>query len=171
MVGDIVSAQKTQIYFSRQYRHLKPNNRERLFFLLMFVLPCLTIFLFFYTKISYGLAIWVKQALSAYIPENSLGIASGDLIPVFGEVYYVQIPSTMPSYHEIIVNLAVSLLLFCLCFLYTKKSKGGNPLSIYLSITLLIHIVSCMLGNYNDLSKKNCVINAYMVRFYYGWHN
>jgi len=43
-------ALKTQIYYSRTYRHWKPNKKERLFFLLGCVVPCVVIFLFFYTS-------------------------------------------------------------------------------------------------------------------------
>ncbi len=134
--------QKTQIYFSRTYRHLKPDSKERLFFLLGCVLPCLVCFLFFYTKISYLLANWVKGALSVAIPESSLGIAYGEFLPLFGGVYYVRIPSTMPSFHEVTINLAVTLLLLFICFLSSRNSKGGRPLSIYFAIILLTHLVA-----------------------------
>lgn len=134
--------QKTQIYFSRPYRHLMPDSKERWFFLLGCVLPCLVFFLFFYTKISYLLAIWVKDALSFAIPESSLGIAYGEFLPLFGGVYYVQIPSIMPSFQEVTINLATTLLLLFICFLPSRNSKGGTPLSIFFAIILLTHLVA-----------------------------
>lgn len=134
--------QKTQIYFARTYRHLKPNSKERLLFLLVCVLLCIIFFLFLYTKVSYMLAVWVKQALSVLIPESSLGIAYGEFLPFFGGVYYVRIPNTMPSFQEVVINLAVTLFLLFICFLPSRKSKGGTPLSIYFAIILLTHLVA-----------------------------
>lgn len=134
--------QKTQIYFARTYRHLKPNNKERWLFLLGCVLPCIVLVLFFYTKISYVLSVWAKQALTAVIPESFLGITFGEFLPVFGGVYYLQIPSTMPSFQEVSLNLAVTLLLLYICLLPIKNSKGGTPISIYFSMILLTHLVA-----------------------------
>ncbi|KJS21708.1 MAG: hypothetical protein VR72_09465 [Clostridiaceae bacterium BRH_c20a] len=141
MSGQTVG-QKMQIYFSRSYRHLKPDSKERLFLLLGCVLPCVVFFLFFYTKISYLLAVWVKEALTVTIPESSLRIAYAEFLPFFGGVYYVQIPSTMPSFQEITLNLAVTLILLFICFLPSRNSKGGTPLFIYFAIILLTHLIA-----------------------------
>lgn len=134
--------QKTQIYFSRPYRHLKPDSKERLFFFLGCVLPCLVGFLFFYTKISYLLAVWVKESLSTVITESSLGIAYGEFLPFFGGVHYAQVPSTMPSFQEVAINLAVTLLLLFTVFLFSRYSIGGKPIYIYFTIILLTHLIA-----------------------------
>ncbi|QNB45470.1 hypothetical protein BR63_03540 [Thermanaerosceptrum fracticalcis] len=148
---------KTQIYFSRSYRHLKPNSKEQLFFLLWVVLPSLIIFLFFYTKISYLLAVWIKEALSLVIPVISLGIGYGEFLPLFGGVYYVQIPSKMPSFQEVTTNLVVTLLLLFICFFLIKSSKRGTPLLIYFAIILLIHLVA---GTYFMFAKDSYPYSA-----------
>lgn len=133
---------KTQMYYSRSYRHLEPDKKERLFFLLGCVLPCVVLFLLFYTEISYLLANWVKDTLLATIPESSLGIVYGEFLPVFGGIYYVQVPSAMPSFQEVNINLAVTLILLFMIFYISGKSKAGTPLSIYFGIVLLTHLVA-----------------------------
>ena len=134
--------QKTQIYFSRTYRRLQPDSKERLLFLLGCFLPCLTLFLLFYTKITHFLAVWVNEALTAVIPKSSLSIAYGEFIPLFGGVYFVQIPSPQPSFQEVTVNLAVTLLLLVICFFPSRKTKGGTPLSIFFAIVLFTHLIA-----------------------------
>ena len=146
MEGDILSElnvqQKTQIYFARTYRHLKPDNKERWFYLLGCILPCLVLLLSFYTKISYALAVWVKRAFTAFIPESSLGIAFGEFLPFFGGVYYVEIPIVMPSIQEAAINIAVTLVLLYICFHHVRISKGGTPISIFFCMILLTHLIA-----------------------------
>jgi len=135
---------KTQIYYSRSYRHLEPNSREQLVFLLMCVLPCLILFCTYYSELSFQLAVLVKMEISNFIQESFLGIGYGDFLPVFGGVYFIDIPSKTPSFHEVVINLAATLLLLSMCFFSTKIRKGGTPLSIYFAITLLIHLIACI---------------------------
>lgn len=135
---------KNQIFFSRAYRHLKPNKKERLLFLLLCVLPCLILYLIFYTKISLALAIWVKQELSTCVPGSSLSIAYGEFLPIFGGAYFVQIPSKMPSFQEIAINLVATLVLLCIVFVIAKKKKGGTSLTIFFAIILLTHLIACI---------------------------
>lgn len=134
--------QKTQIFYSRPYRHLAPDSKVRLFFLLACVLPCTILFLYFYSRISYLLAGWVNGVLTAAIPESSLAIAYTEFLPIFGGIYYVQAPGSLPSLHELTINLGATLLLLFICLFPSRKKKGGTPLSIYFTIILLIHLIA-----------------------------
>ena len=136
--------QKSQIYLSRPYRRLKTKRRDRWRLFIGFLLPCLILFLFFYTQLTYKIAIWGEQILSPLIPESSLSIAYGKFLPFFGGIYYLQIPNTLPSLQEIIINILLTLLLLLISFLSLRKRKGGTPLTIYFSIILLIHLVSSL---------------------------
>lgn len=137
-------AEKTQVFFSRQYRHLKPDSRNSLIFLMVCVVPCVIFFLIYYTKITSVLCFWGKEALSSTIEESSLSIAYSDFLPFFGGVYYIQIPSTMPSFQEVFINLAVTLLVLFILFLPNRNSKGGTPITVYFAIILLIHLIACI---------------------------
>lgn len=134
--------QKAHIYFSRQYRRLKPDSKERFIFLLGFVLPCVITFLLFYTELTYMLAVWVKDALAVTIPASSLGISYGEFLPIFGGIYYVSLPTTLPTLQEIMINLSATLILLLICLFPSRKSKGGKPLSIFFAIVLLIHLIA-----------------------------
>lgn len=136
--------QKMQIYFSRAYRHLKPNKREQWLYLLLCVLPLIILYLMFYTNISLTLSLWVKQSLTACISETNLDIAYGEFLPIFGGVYFVEVPSKIPTLSESGINFIVTIILLSIIFIRAKIKKGGSPLSIYFSIILLIHLVACI---------------------------
>ena len=135
--------QKSQIYLARPYRRLKSKRKDRWLFLMVFMLP-LILFLSFYTQLTYTISIWGKQVLLSVIPESSLDIAYGKFLPFFGGIFYLKIPSTLPSLQEIITNIVLTLLLLLISFLSFRKRKGGTPLTIYFSIILLIHLVSSL---------------------------
>lgn len=136
--------QKAHIYFPRAYRHFKPNKKEQWLFLLFFVLPSLFLYLFLYTKISYAITAWVRQVLSKYILSSTLGIMDAEFLPLFGRVYYLSLPTKMPCLNEVAINLCVTLLLLLACFFFTKYKKGGTPVSVYFSLILMLHLVSCI---------------------------
>ncbi|MGD9676945.1 MAG: hypothetical protein AB7V16_01095 [Vulcanibacillus sp.] len=136
--------QKSQIYFSRIYRHLLPNRVERWIFLLGGVLPTILLFLLFYSKITYMLAVWANQVFSLISPKNSLGIGYEEFIPIFGGVYYVILPNKMPIFSELVINVVVTLLLLFILYLLYKKNTGSTSLIIYFNIILLIHLISCI---------------------------
>lgn len=106
------------------------------------VIPCIVIFLYFYTEISYLLADWVRNTLLRTFPEKTLGIVYGEFLPFFGGIYYVYLPGTLPSFQEATINLAVTLILLLICLFASGKSKAGTPLTIYFAIILLIHLIA-----------------------------
>lgn len=136
--------QKNKIYYSRTYRHFKSNGKKRWLFLLLWVLPCLIMFLFFYTKITYYLSLWAKEALSHFVPFSDLTVDYSMFLPVFGGVYYLQVPTSLPFTREIEINVVITLILLFILFFVLKGKRGGTPFSIYFIIILLIHLVACI---------------------------
>ncbi len=134
--------QKTQIYYPRTYRRLTPNKFSQWIYILLIVLPCLILLLLFYSKISLILSEYTARYLREALPGIEITIGHSEYIPYFGGVSFVSLPGKLPSFEFTVANLLISLALFIL-FTHVKKLKGA-PLFIYLSIALMIHIVSCL---------------------------
>ena len=133
--------QKNQIYYPRTYRRFQSDYKNQLLFLLICVLPSLILLLCFFPQLTNLLSRATQGCLSIVMPAEGLGIQYGEYIPFIGGVYFVSLPSNTPSFSLCMINLLVSFGLLWFCF--TSKRKG-KPLSIYFSIMLLIHVVSCI---------------------------
>lgn len=131
--------EKKQIYFFRTYRHWKIKRLTTVLFLLLFVLPLTILIFFFYDEMTWLLckgAEWILRTGAKMEPEMLTSV----FLPRLGEAYYLSLPTKLPGYGLILANLAVSLaLIWVLCF----GAKGQRPISIYLIITLFIHVISC----------------------------
>lgn len=130
-----------EMVYARTYRHLKANYKKMAAYYLLFALPCLAIFLLTYSKITNIISKWGLNILLTFVNEAKLGITSGEFIPYFGEVFFVTLPSKIPSLTLAIVNIIASLLLLIVCYNVKDRAK---PIAIYSTIALLIHLVACI---------------------------
>lgn len=138
---------KSKIFYARAFRHLDPNYKMVSMYFLFCVIPCIIIYVFTYSKISNLITNWVVKIIAEIAPEIELGIGYGEFIKFFGGIYYVELPSKLPSYTFIIVNLIVTLLLLLICSLI---KDGAKPVAIYATIALLVHMVSCCFFLFNS---------------------
>ena len=132
---------KSKIFYAHTYRHLKINYKEMILYYLLCALPLIIIYLFSYHKITYNISKWTFNILSLFVSKSEIGISSGEFLPHFGNVYFLTLPSKMPSFTLIIVNMVVTILLFILCS-YVKDN--AKPIAIYLAVALFIHWISCI---------------------------
>lgn len=132
---------KSKIFYSRTYRHLKPNYKKMSVYYLLFALPCLFVFLIKYSTITKIISIWCINILLEFAPKSQLSITSGEFLPYFGEVYFVTIPNKMPSITLIILNIIATQLLLIVCYNIKDRAK---PIAIYSTIALLIHLFTCV---------------------------
>lgn len=135
---------KANIYFSRTYRHFKVNSKEQLFYVFALILPTIVLYLLFYTEISSFISHLLIPPLKAVFPDESIGLASSEFFSLFGNIYYVKLPNSLPSYKEIILNLIFSIIFFIISLLANKKTDKKTPLPIYFAFILLIHMISCI---------------------------
>lgn len=141
---DLRKFKKNRIFFSRTYRHFAPESKKQWVFLLAVVLPCLVVFLFFFTELTFALSTWVRDSLTSFFPSDSIDIDYRRFLPIFGGVYFVRLPNKLPSGEETAINLIITLsAIFAILFAFRHK-KGGTPVSIYALIVLLLHLVSCI---------------------------
>ena len=143
-MGDPGKQKKNRIFFSRTYRHFAPDSRKQWFFLLVFVIPCMVVFLFFFTELTFTLSSWVKDSLTSFFPAGSLSISYRRFLPFFGGVYFVNLPNKLPTGEETAINLMVTLAAIFLILFVFRRKKGGTPLSIYAVMILLLHLISCI---------------------------
>lgn len=131
---------KAKMFYARSYRHLSPDYKMMAFYYLFCLLPCIIIYLFSYSKITLLLSKWVVGILSDIVPEVEVGISKGDFLYYFGEVHFVTLPSKLPSFTFIIINLIITMILL---LVFSVVKDGAKPVAIYATIALLVHLVSC----------------------------
>lgn len=134
---------RAKIYFSRTYRRFKVNTKEQIFYVFALIVPILVLFLLFYTELSKLITVIVSIPLSQVLPEGSVGIVESDFLPI-GGIYHLSLPTTIPSYTEIWINLLITLPLLVLSIYLTSREKKRTPLPIYFTVILAIHLVSCL---------------------------
>lgn len=132
------------IYFSRTYRHLKVNSKEQLIYVFALVVPTIIVFLLFYTEISRSICVLVSKPLISVFSAETVSITSAEFLPVFGGVYHLKLPNSLPSYNEIWLNLLITIILLTASLLGYKKKNKKTPLPIYFAFVLLIHLISCI---------------------------
>lgn len=132
---------KHKMFYARTYRHLKANYKNMALYYLLFCLPCLILFLVNYSKLTKIVSNWGLNILSFFVPASDMSIVSSEFIPRLGDVFYVSMPTKMPSLALIITNIVVVILSLIVC--YNAKDKA-KPIAIYSIITLLIHLFACI---------------------------
>lgn len=157
---------KSNIFYARTYRHLKINYKSMIIYYFLYAIPVIIVYLFSYSRITYAISKWTLNILYAFISRREIDILSGKFLPYFGDVYYLKLPSNMPSFTLIIINLVITFFLVILC-LHMKDS--AKPIAVYLISALLIHLSSCIfflvahnyfpytLVNYSELYMKQQV--------------
>ncbi|MEG1548703.1 MAG: hypothetical protein RR232_08300 [Clostridia bacterium] len=133
---------KAQIYFARTYRRLQPNTIWQAMYILLCVLPCVVVFLLCYSHLTYLISHYISNLLRYALPDDTvLRLRYGSFLPYFGGVYFINVPTRLPTASFTLINLFVSLMLIILCNIGKYK---GRPISVYLTIAITIHIISCI---------------------------
>lgn len=136
----IIPSEKKQIFYARTYRHLQFNLRDCLIFTFVFVIPLTVLSLFFYDELAGAMsycAAWFLHETTGITPT----FRASEFIPKLGLVYYLDFLTELPGYDVILTNILVTLVLGTVLSLGRLR---GKPLSVYLQITLFIHMVTCV---------------------------
>ena len=94
-----------------------------------------------------------SRVIANALPGVSITPAVTDFTP-FGEMYYLDFISQMPSPQELLFNLVLVIGVIALILLGSKSDK---PIAVYLLFTFLIHIISCV---YFIFETENFVYTA-----------
>ena len=138
---------KKTIYFMRFYRRLERNRTKDNIYTIVFILVYIIGLLIFYSKVTLEISNIIKQILSKYIAIEGLNVVGKEFIPMFGPIYYLEVPTVYPEYGMLIINIIICTI-GLISMVAIKKIYG--PMSIYLSMGFIVQIISCI---YFILSK------------------
>lgn len=119
---------KKKIYLSRTYRRLKVDRVSQNLYLFLWVIPCLFVFLYAYSKITFYLTDLAYLSLSSYLDINVMGKELSNFLPYFGGIYYLTIPDALPDNKFIAVNMMIALSILFIC---VSGNRSGHPVSIF----------------------------------------
>ena len=131
---------KRFVYYARTYRHLKIDKKKCFLYFALLVLPCLIGYLFWIQEITESMTKSGIYILEQIYPDRIFFSVSEEL-SVFGKVEYIQMPTVLPGFPMIFVNLVIMIL--SAAVLSTGKRKG-KPLSIYVLFSVVIHLINCI---------------------------
>lgn len=130
---------KQTIFYSRAYRHLKPNILLITLYFLLVAVPVSILFLLNYTNITVFITSFSKGVLEAVIPGVNIGINEGSFLSYFGNINFLSVPNFNINRSALVLNLIITIVLLIICKIAKDKYK---PFAIYSSINLLIHLAS-----------------------------
>lgn len=116
---------KKKIYLSRTYRRLKVDRVSQNLYLFLWVIPCLFVFLYAYSKITFYLTDLAYLSLSSYLDINVMGKELSNFLPYFGGIYYLTIPDALPDNKFIAVNMMIALSILFIC---VSGNRSGHPI-------------------------------------------
>lgn len=132
--------EKKKIYYSRTYRHLRMNVPGTALYLCVIVLPVLILFVLNLNNITHLMAKCAVNILGEIYPGIPLYIRE-DTFSILGTIECVDLPTVYPQIGFSILNFLVVLLLVIFC---CTGNRNGRPISIFLTIMLVIHIINCI---------------------------
>lgn len=131
---------KKSIYYTRTYRRLKKNTLGNILYLSIVVIPVLILFVLNIKNITRFMSQMTVTILGKVYPGTPLYIRE-ELFSIIARMEYVELPTVYPKISFILINFIITLLL--IMFLNSGNRKG-RPLSIYLLMMLLVHIINCI---------------------------
>lgn len=130
--------EKKKIFYTREYRHMKPTPLITIFELLFTIVPFLIILRMFYSRFSLWLSEVAKEILNNIFHVNA-EIAQNDSLAVFDPIFYVDLSGRKPSFTMKLILLVVILLLITLILQILDKYKS---FMIFMGIFMGILLVS-----------------------------
>lgn len=133
-------AQKKKIYYARTYRRLRTDVAKMVLYFCLIVLPVLLIFVFNITNITELLSWLAVKLLGEEFPGVPVQIIESEF-SILGTINVVELPNIYPAMNTVLVNLLIVgiLLLFC-----SSGKRKGKPVSIFLTIGLVVHLINCI---------------------------
>lgn len=132
---------KRRMYYSRTYRHLRPNYLRMGLFFLFFMIPALVLFILSYSDLSRAIVFFTRDLASSYIESDMMSISSAPFLPFVGDIYYIAVEGPLPSINLSLWHLFVTLLTM---IVVRVTLKNHIHIRIYLLVTLTIHLSSAV---------------------------
>lgn len=131
---------KKIIHYARTYRYLQYSPLKNTLFFCLLLVPSLILFILNIQKISNFLSVSAASILGEIFSGIPLNIHKSEF-SILGVIEILDLPTIYPNLPFVFINFLVSLGL--ILFLVTGK-RLGKPLSIYLLLGLIIHLINCI---------------------------
>ncbi len=129
---------KTIIYYHRAYRKITGSGWKFLIELFAVSVPLFLFILFAYPLITERMSLIAQTVLSSYYPSGSIEALEKDFL--IGNIFFVGLPGTNPSYLISIINLIISLAMI----MFLPFMKRGKNICIYFVFLGAINLVSAL---------------------------
>lgn len=131
---------KRKIYYSRTYRRLQRFGVKEILIVATMIIPALILFFIFLSKLTMFMSWAAVKVLSAEF-DGILAQIVQMKVPFFGKIFIVEMPTIYPDKFQIFMNLIIMCIFFLILGTGKRKTK---PLSIFLMITVVIHMINCL---------------------------
>ena len=131
---------KKKIYYARTYRRIKLDIKMSVIFTCLLMIPSLIIFILNIDNITRKIAQMSTWVLSQIYPEDFIVVHNAEY-SIFGNMQFVELPTTYPGFDMICLNL---LACFIIYLLMAFLKATGKPLGIFLMYTMFVHVVNCV---------------------------
>lgn len=132
--------EKKKIYYSRTYRRLKVNTIGTILYFCFLVLPALILFVLNIENITHLMSKCAVDILGKIYPGIPLYIRE-DTFSILSTMKFVELPTVYPQIGFCVLNF---LMVLCLIIFCCTGSRKGRPISIFMTIMLVIHIINCI---------------------------
>lgn len=133
------SKEKSRIYYSRTYRHLKVNYWRIGLFFIFFVIPAVVLFLLSYSDISRVVVEQVQDIAVNYIDAEKMSVGRTEFLPLLGDLYYISVEGFLPSKDLSLMHLLITLFVG---IIVNFSFKNSMHVRMYLFVFLFIHLTS-----------------------------
>lgn len=131
---------KKKIYYARTYRRLNKGGIKELAITCCLICFALLLFIVNLKKITFFMSWLAAELLGKEFPGLRVQIVESEF-SFISQINLVEMPTVYPDTLHILINIIVLLLL--ILFACTGGRKG-KPLSIFLLIVMVIHMINCI---------------------------
>lgn len=132
--------QKKRIFYAREYRHFQIATRSSVLYLLLCVLPLVLLVVLFYDPITLKICNWTGKILSGATGQE-YEILEASFLPKLGNVHYVSIAGSLPSFSQALITGILTLAAIIIC---SQISHNVRSLMIYICMGLYVLLASCV---------------------------
>jgi len=133
--------EKTRIFYSRTYRRLSFSGKAGLIYLLLLILPAMAVILAGYGRFTGLVSAVSLEVLNQALPALEAGSKPVAIMPWVEPMTMVTLETVLPSRQFLVLNLVAAAGGLAVLWGFPWRSR---PLSIFLSIQILIHSISCL---------------------------
>lgn len=131
---------KSHIYFARTYRYLHTSIGQNVLYILLLIVPCLFLLIFFMDDITYGLSSLAVKVLGSVFAHHEFSILGEDFA-LLNTMAYVGLPTVYPQLSFVFWNM---LVMFVVLLILGFGRAKGKPVTIYLMLNLIVHLANCI---------------------------